>query len=146
MPETRVVRHSRLYETAPQGLSDCGGPFINAVVEVETDLAPEALMTMIRDVESHLGKSSDHRSDLSRSIDLDLLLYGDVCSRNSDLEIPHPRLHHRAFVLVPLAEIAPGAVHPGLHRSVADLLREIPHDELAEVRAVTERLQATEEA
>jgi len=146
LPETIVVRRSRLYETEPKGLSDSGGPFINAVVEIETELAPEALMSMIRDVESQLGKSSGHRSDLSRAIDLDLLLYGGVCSRNDDLEIPHRRMHHRAFVLVPLAEIAPDAVHPEFRCSVADLLRQIPRDELAEVRAITERRPATEEA
>jgi len=146
LPETSVVRHSRLYETVPKGLSDSGGPFINAVVEIETELAPEALMTMMREVETRLGKSSDHRSDLSRAIDLDLLLYGDVCTRNADLEIPHPRLHHRAFVLVPLAEIAPHTLHPGFRRSMADLLRQLPVDELREVRAVAERRPVTEEA
>ncbi len=102
---TTVRKHSGLYETEPVALTDNGLKFLNAAVALKTDLSPVELMKMLRVIELNLGKSPTHRSDLSRVIDLDLLLYEDLRISGDGLEIPHPRMHHRAFVLVPLSEI-----------------------------------------
>jgi 2-amino-4-hydroxy-6-hydroxymethyldihydropteridine diphosphokinase len=129
-----VIRSSRLYETDPVGLSDEGSKFVNAVLAVQTDLSPRELMARLREIELKLGKSPTHRSDLSRSIDLDLLLFGNLSLKETDLEIPHPRMHTRGFVLVPIAEIAPDMVHPTLGCTVGQLLGRISPKELQGVR------------
>ncbi|MBI5250442.1 MAG: 2-amino-4-hydroxy-6-hydroxymethyldihydropteridine diphosphokinase [Desulfomonile tiedjei] len=137
LSDVTVTKSSSLYETDPVGLSDEGQSFINAVIEAQTDVAPRELMALLRDMESVLGKSPTHRSDLSRTVDLDLLLYGDLKFKDTDLEIPHPRMHTRGFVLAPLAEIAPEVVHPVLECTVRELLKRILPEELQGVRALT---------
>lgn len=134
LPKTGVKASSRLYETDPIGISDRGPKFLNAVILLETDLSPRELIGSMRSIELALGKSVIHRSDKSRVIDLDLLLYGDDHFREEDLEIPHPRMHNRAFVLAPLAELAPNVLIPTLGRTVEDLIRLLPEGELAGVR------------
>lgn len=130
---TVVARCSSLYETAPVGLSDDGPRFLNAVIAVETDLEPDQLMRELRGIERLLGKDPTHRSDRSRIVDLDLLLYGELLVKGTDWEVPHPRMHRRAFVLVPLAEVAPLAYVPDVCCTVSELLEEIPHIERKDV-------------
>ncbi|HMK36759.1 MAG TPA: 2-amino-4-hydroxy-6-hydroxymethyldihydropteridine diphosphokinase [Desulfomonilaceae bacterium] len=131
---TRVKNHSRLYETEPVGISDGGAAFLNAAIAVETDLSPEGLIAAMRQIERELGKSPFHRSDRSRTVDLDLLLYEERIIQEQGLEIPHPRMHLRAFVLTPLAEIAPQVVHPVERRTVKQLLTELSVEEKESVK------------
>ncbi len=119
-----LTRLSSLYETAPVGGPPGQGPYLNAVAEVRTDLPAEALLRALLDVESQLGRVRQER-DGPRTIDLDLLLYGDLVVAGPELTVPHPRLHERLFVLRPLAEVAPGVVHPALKRTALDLLGEL---------------------
>ncbi len=105
LPYSRVARTSSLYRTAPVGIT-AQPDFINAVAALETQLAPEALLDALLDVEQRFGRIRGEKNG-PRSIDLDLLLYDDLELELPRLTLPHPRLHLRAFVLLPLAEIAP---------------------------------------
>lgn len=110
LPDSRVSRSSSLYRTAPVGLAD-QPDFINAVAELQTTLAPEALLDALFDIEQRFGRIRADRNG-PRTLDLDLLLYDDQLIDLPHLTLPHPRLHLRAFVLQPLAEIAPQLVIP----------------------------------
>ncbi|GBD30966.1 2-amino-4-hydroxy-6-hydroxymethyldihydropteridine pyrophosphokinase [bacterium HR32] len=105
-----VVRTSSVYETAPWGPVP-QGPFLNLVAEVRTTLEPRALLACAQRVETALGRARQVRWG-PRTVDVDVLLYGDRVVCEPDLEIPHPRLRQRAFVLVPLFEVAPDLVLP----------------------------------
>jgi 2-amino-4-hydroxy-6-hydroxymethyldihydropteridine diphosphokinase len=133
---TRVPAVSGLFETEPVGLSDGGPKFLNAAIALDTDLPARDLMTELKRIELLLGKSADHKSHLSRQIDLDLLLYGQDHLVEDDLEIPHPRMHERAFVLVPLAEIASTVLHPVLGLTVQSLLGKLSERDIAGVSPV----------
>jgi 2-amino-4-hydroxy-6-hydroxymethyldihydropteridine diphosphokinase len=115
----RVVKRSPVYWTEPMDGAS-GGAFVNLAVEVETSLSPRALLAVLQGIEAELGRTAGHLQP--RPIDLDLLLYEDVVLRDPDLEIPHPRLETRRFVLAPLNDIAPGLRHPVSRRTVAELL------------------------
>lgn len=107
LADSRLVRHSSLYSSAPV---DAGGPdFVNAVAELETGLAPLDLLAQLQALEDAAGRARPYRN-APRTLDLDLLLYGDERIVLPLLSVPHPRMHERAFVLVPLAEIAPERV------------------------------------
>jgi 2-amino-4-hydroxy-6-hydroxymethyldihydropteridine diphosphokinase len=134
VPETEVTARSHRYETDPVGLIDGGSVFLNAAIAVRTRLSPADLLAAMRKVELQLGKSPTHRSDMSRPVDLDLLMYGDRIVRENGLEVPHPRMHGRAFVLVPLAEIASEAMHPIFKCTVDTLLKRLSTEELNSVR------------
>jgi len=134
IPGTVVTAHSRLFETEPVDLSDAGPSFLNAAIAVETELSAVDLLARMRRIELALGKSPRHRSDMSRTIDLDLLLYDSEIIRDGEMEIPHPRMRFRAFVLAPLADIAASVTHPALNRTIEDLLRELPCEDLGKVR------------
>lgn len=111
---------SRVYETAPVGGPPGQGPFLNAAVRLRTTLSPRALLDRLLAIEARAGRVREVRHG-PRSLDLDLLLYGDRCVREPGLVVPHPRLHERAFVLVPLCDVAAEWQHPGLGRSVQAL-------------------------
>lgn len=136
-PTTAVAACSRLYETEPVDLTDAGGRFINAVIALDTELNPTELLRELIRVEKILGKSAVHRSNLSRLVDLDLLLYGEEIIETKDLTAPHARLHHRAFALIPLVELAPTLEHPKLGRTMEDLLARLPLEDLQGVREYT---------
>ncbi|MDR5683119.1 MAG: 2-amino-4-hydroxy-6-hydroxymethyldihydropteridine diphosphokinase [Armatimonadota bacterium] len=114
-----VVQRSAVYETAPVGRTD-QPPFCNMVVEARTSLAPRALLERLQAIERTLGRVRAQRWG-PRTIDIDILLYGDRAVAESDLQIPHPRMRDRAFVLVPLAAIAPDLELPDGTR-IAELL------------------------
>ena len=111
LPDSRVAHTSSLYRTAPVGLKN-QPDFINAVAALETGLAPESLLDALLDLEARFGRIRRDRNG-PRTLDLDLLLYNDIELDLPRLTLPHPRLHLRAFVLQPLAEIAPGLAIPG---------------------------------
>ena len=116
LPQTRLLHASRLYRTPAWGLT-AQPDFLNAVAELRTGLAPQALLAALLDIEREAGRvrladGSDRWGP--RTLDLDILLYGDQCVEEPGLRVPHPHLHQRAFVLLPLLEIAPEAVIPGL--------------------------------
>ena len=115
-----ATRLSAIRETEPWGLAD-QPPFLNAVAELHTGHTPLALLDRLLDVERELGRTREGPRWGPRTIDLDLLLYGDRTIDEPGLTVPHPRLHERVFVLEPLAELAPDAVVPGLG-SVSELL------------------------
>lgn len=111
LAETERVATSSLYRTSPVGLKN-QPDFINAVVALETQLSPAALLEQLFVIELQFGRQRSVRN-APRTLDLDLLLHGDCVLATSQLTLPHPRMHERAFVLAPLAEIAPQAVIPG---------------------------------
>ena len=130
--DVRIVRKSRVYESPPWGKTD-QPPFLNRVIEVETTLAPEELLARCQEVEDTLGRVRRERWG-PRTIDIDILLYDDLVIQTPDLVVPHADLRRRAFVLVPLAEVAP-AVRLPTGETVADLLMALP--DRAEVRVAS---------
>jgi len=110
LPESRVARCSSLYRTAPVGILS-QPDFVNAVALLDTTLAPEALLDALLDIEARFGRVRRERNG-PRTLDLDLLLYDDIELDLPRLTLPHPRLHLRAFVLLPLAEVAPDLAIP----------------------------------
>ncbi|MGX4643308.1 2-amino-4-hydroxy-6-hydroxymethyldihydropteridine diphosphokinase [Massilia sp. SYSU DXS3249] len=117
-PGCRLLAASSLWRTAP--IDSSGDDYINAVAEVETELDPHALLAALQAIELAHGRERPYRN-APRTLDLDLLLYGDESIATPDLIVPHPRMHERAFVLAPLLEIAPDTAIPGIGRAAAFL-------------------------
>lgn len=120
LPQTRIVRVSSLYRTTPEGVLD-QADFVNGVLEVDTGLEPLGLLQALLRIEASLGRTRVVRWG-PRTVDLDLLLWEGCALDTPELTLPHPRMHERAFVLVPFTEIRPDAVHPGSGRAVRELL------------------------
>ena len=123
---------SSIYETAPQGFRS-QPLFYNAVCRLWTKLDPFALLASLKDIESKLGRRRTF-VNAPRTIDLDILVYGDVVLESPTLTIPHPRMAERAFVIVPLSEIAPELVHPVLKVTVRSLLKPLADDDTQQVK------------
>ena len=111
LPDTRLITRSSLYRSAPVGYAD-QPDFINAVARVETQLSPHDLLQSLLGIEQTFGRVREFRN-APRTLDLDLLLYDDIQFHETGLTLPHPRMHERAFVLMPLVEIDPTCVIPG---------------------------------
>lgn len=130
LPASRVVARSSLYRTAPVGVA--GQPdYINAVAALDTLLPPDELLAALLALETRQGRTRDFRH-APRTLDLDLLLHGDARVQQPGLELPHPRMHQRAFVLVPLAEITPALDIPG-YGPIADLLPQVAAQAIARI-------------
>ncbi|HET9114296.1 MAG TPA: 2-amino-4-hydroxy-6-hydroxymethyldihydropteridine diphosphokinase [Burkholderiales bacterium] len=133
LPETSLRARSSLYLTAPVGYAD-QPDFINAVIKINTGLAPRLLLTALLDIEQRQGRERTFRN-APRVIDLDILLYHEMVLDESELTLPHPRMHERAFVLMPLLEIAPEINIPGHGPAICFL----KHESSPSVRRVDDK-------
>jgi 2-amino-4-hydroxy-6-hydroxymethyldihydropteridine diphosphokinase len=118
--KVNIKKVSSVYETEPVYYKE-QPLYLNAVLSAVTELEPSDLLRFVKSIESDLGRQPSFRN-APRTIDIDILFYGDQVAETAELIIPHPRIAERAFVLVPLAEIAPGLVHPLLQKRVSELL------------------------
>jgi len=130
-PHIEVTAASALFETEPVGGPAGQGFYLNAVLEIATTLPARELLDVCQTIEEQFGRRREERWG-PRTLDIDLLLYGDIVSDDPDLTLPHPRLHLRRFVLVPLCELAPDLRHPRLGQTIRELYARL--DDSAEVR------------
>lgn len=122
-PRVKVEARSPLYDTDPMYLTD-QPRYYNMVVRAKTELTPPKLLSYVRGIETEMGRAGKTHNR-PRVIDIDILFYDDLVVATPDLEIPHPRIAERAFVLAPLVDIAPKLIHPTLKKSVKELLAQI---------------------
>jgi 2-amino-4-hydroxy-6-hydroxymethyldihydropteridine diphosphokinase len=119
------ILSSAVYETDPVGCEPGAGKFLNAVIEFDYDGDPARLLEHLIQIEESLGRAREHRKNVSRTIDIDLLYCGSQQLNNEQLQLPHPRLHLREFVLRPLADIRTELILPDQKKSIRDLLTEV---------------------
>ncbi len=131
-----VVAVSKLYETAPVGGPDDQGAYLNAALLAETSLDAAELLAELHRIEAGRERERIVRWG-PRTLDLDLLVHGDLVSDDPSLQMPHPRQHERRFVMVPVCDIAPDLIHPRLGRSMAELLADLPVDP-GDLRAIAD--------
>lgn len=122
--DIKILKKSTVIETEPQGKAG-QDKFLNLVVEIETFLDPYTLFKRFKNIERFLGRKEVHEKWGPREIDLDILLFDDLIIKGKNLKIPHPEMHKRGFVLLPLCEIAPEVTHPGLNKHAKDLLKDL---------------------
>jgi 2-amino-4-hydroxy-6-hydroxymethyldihydropteridine diphosphokinase len=132
-PDLQVTRVSPIYETEPVDYTEQEW-FLNLVAEAETDLSPIDLLSRTRQIENALGRQRTIPKG-PRTLDIDILLYGSIVVHTPTLEIPHPRMHDRRFVLAPLADLVPALRHPITHQTIREMLDAAP---AALVRRLTE--------
>lgn len=123
--EVEITAVSQLYETAPVGGPDDQGAYLNAAVRATTTLDAAELLALLHRIEAGRERRREVRWG-PRTLDLDLLVHGELVSDDPALEVPHPRQHERRFVMVPVCDVAPDLVHPRLGRTMADLLADLP--------------------
>lgn len=125
----QILSYSAAYETTPVGFESTD-LFLNSVVELETELEPQDLLKILRQIEEQMGRVRTRSTGYeSRIIDLDMIDYKGILLNSSELILPHPRMHQRKFVLVPLSEISPDWRHPELNISLKELLNRLKSDE-----------------
>jgi 2-amino-4-hydroxy-6-hydroxymethyldihydropteridine diphosphokinase len=121
----KKILASRIYETDPVGCEPGAGRFLNAVIEIEYDGDPTELLEELIRIEESLGRDHKHARNVSRKIDIDILYAGELAVQNERLQLPHPRMHERKFVLRPLSDIRPDLVLPNQTRTVRELLAQL---------------------
>ncbi|HOP52546.1 MAG: 2-amino-4-hydroxy-6-hydroxymethyldihydropteridine diphosphokinase [Thermovirgaceae bacterium] len=127
----QIVASSDIFETAPWGVKEQPW-FLNACLLVDTSVSPRELLSRLQSIENRLGRVSRFRWG-PREIDLDLLFMDGLAVDEEDLVLPHPEMHNRSFVLVPLNQVAPDWVHPLLHRRVRELLGQVSVEEVLRI-------------
>lgn len=132
-PEVDLLAQSPIYQTAPWGYTQ-QADFLNQVVQAQTNLSPKELLAHLKNVETLVGRTPSFQYG-PRQIDIDILVYDDLCLESEELTIPHPRLHERAFMLVPLADLAENFRHPRSGQPLSEMLAGLDH---AGIHKITE--------
>ena len=125
-PAPTAVKSSGIYETEPVNCDPGTPPYLNAVVEMECEGHPLQLLAVLHTIEEKMGRPSKHPRNAPRTIDLDILYFGNLALSSDEVVIPHPRMHARRFVLLPLADIRPELVLPGRNETISELLADLP--------------------
>ncbi len=129
LPQAQLISAAPVYETAPVDCPEDSGAFFNTVVEMECAASPHEVLSILREIESELGRPLNRAHHAPRIIDLDILCAGNLILDDAELTLPHPRLADRRFVLQPLMDICPDLVPPGQSASIAMLLARLNPDD-----------------